>query len=90
MGREDSGAEHRGRVETRWCSAHEKRDHIRRGVGTPERAARLQVETDRRFHELAGQIAALAEAQRRTDHVLQTRTVYLLSTELFTRLALPT
>jgi hypothetical protein len=49
VGREDSGAEHRGRVETRWCSAHEKRDHIRRGVGTPERVARLQVETDRRF-----------------------------------------
>jgi hypothetical protein len=36
-------------------------------LALPEQLARLQVETDRRFHELAGQIAALAEAQRRTE-----------------------
>lgn len=36
-------------------------------LALPEQIARLQVETDRRFHELAGQIAALAEAQRRTE-----------------------
>ena len=36
-------------------------------LALPEQVARLQVETDRRFHELAGQIAALAEAQRRTE-----------------------
>jgi hypothetical protein len=36
-------------------------------LALPEQVARLQVETDRRFHELAEQIAALAEAQRRTE-----------------------
>lgn len=36
-------------------------------LALPEQIARLQVETAQRFHELAEQIAVLAEAQRRTE-----------------------
>ena len=60
-------------------------------LALPEQVARLQVETDRRFHELAEaqrrteeRVAALAEAQNRTNEQIAalTRVVYALTEDV--------
>ena len=60
-------------------------------LALPEQIARLQVETDRRFHELAEaqrrteeRVAALAEAQNRTNEQIAalTRVVYALTEDV--------